>query len=315
MSNLKPHHEQTQPTPKGDDQIYGDSWRGEIQEIISGASGGFLFGIPLLYTMEVWFIGSYVRPSVLLSVLGITFIIVLLLNRIEGFRPQESETLPGAIAESIETLAIGMVCAALMLIILKRIDLQTALTEALGKIVFEGVPFCLGVSFSRSLLSGDGSVDFNARSSRKSDFNKKRNLSNQRKIVWRDTLADFVATIIGALFIAFSIAPTDEVTVLAASATSGWLLIVIAASLLISYGIVFASEITNYQQRYQQQGLFQTPQSETIISYIISLIAGMLMLWFFQKVTFSDPWFIWLRYSIILGLPASIGGAAGRLAV
>ena len=59
-----------------------------------------MFGIPLLYTMEVWFIGSYVRPSVLLSVLGITFIIVLLLNRIEGFRPQESETLPGAIAES-----------------------------------------------------------------------------------------------------------------------------------------------------------------------------------------------------------------------
>ena len=217
--------------------------------------------------------------------------------------------MPGAIAESIETLAIGMVCATLMLIILNRIDFKTSLTEALGKIIFEGVPFSLGVSFSRSLLSGDGTVDLDSRSSHPPHPNERK------KIVWRDTLADFVATIIGALFIAFSIAPTDEVTVLAASAAPGRLLIIIVASLLISYGIVFASQIANYKQRRQQQGLFQTPQSETVISYLISLIAGMLMLWFFQKVTFSDPWFVWLRYSIILALPASIGGAAGRLAV
>lgn len=54
-------------------RIYGDDWRGEIQEIVSG----FLFGIPLLYTMEVWFIGSYVRPPVLLTILVITFIVIL----------------------------------------------------------------------------------------------------------------------------------------------------------------------------------------------------------------------------------------------
>lgn len=288
---------------------YGDDWHGEIQEIISGASGGFLFGIPLLYTMEVWFIGSYVRPAILLAILAITFIVILSVNRIEGFRPQESITLTGAIAESIETLAIGIVCATIMLVILKRIDWQTPLTEALGKIIFEGVPFSLGVAFSRSLLSGDSTVDLDQRN------NDRVHTYGKQKLVWRDTLADFMATIIGTLFIAFSIAPTDEIVVLAASATAGWLLLIILASLSISYGIVFASEITNYQQRFHQQGLFQTPVSETVISYLLSLIAGMLMLWFFQKLTFADPWYIWLRYSIVLGLPTSIGGAAGRLAV
>jgi uncharacterized membrane protein len=78
---------------------------------------------------------------------------------------------------------------------------------------------------------------------------------------------------------------------------------------------VFASTITNYQQRREQQGLFQSPQSETIISYLISLLTSMLILWFFQQLTLSDPWSVWLHYSIVLGLPASIGGAAGRLAV
>ncbi|MBE9043224.1 TIGR02587 family membrane protein [Pleurocapsales cyanobacterium LEGE 10410] len=288
-------------------RVSGDTWREEIEEIISGASGGFLFGIPLLYTMEVWFIGSYVRPPILVAILAITFLIILSINRIEGFRPQESETLPGAIAETIETMAIGIVCAVIMLVILKRIDFQTSLTEGLGKVVFEGVPFSLGVAFSRSLLTENGAAEDNGR--------EQKPRSDNRPGYLRDTMADLSATLIGALFIAFSIAPTDEITVLAASASSWWLLIIMTVSLLISYGIVFASTITNYEQRRQQQGLFQTPQSETIISYLISLITGMLMLWFFQKISFADSWYIWLRYSIILGLPASIGGAAGRLAV
>lgn len=292
----------------GQNRTYGDSWRSEFEEIISGASGGFLFGIPLLYTMEVWFIGSYVQPGILLGILAVTFVIILLINRIEGFRPQESETISGAIAETIETLAIGITCAALMLIILQRIDLQTSLTEALGKTVFEGVPFSLGVAFSRSLLSGNPQQE-----SRDSDRGAPP--SDRRSLVWKDTLTDLVATTIGALFIAFSIAPTDEVKVLAATATPFWLLIIMLFSLSISYGIVFASKITNYQQRFKQSGLFQSPLSETVISYIVSLIIGILMMWFFHKITFGDAWFIWLRYGIILSLPASIGGAAGRLAV
>ena len=90
MNNFKPHRDKESRRVKRDRRVFGDTWLGEIKEIVNGASGGFLFGIPLLYTMEVWFIGSYVRPAILLSILGITFIVILLLNRIEGFRPQES---------------------------------------------------------------------------------------------------------------------------------------------------------------------------------------------------------------------------------
>lgn len=293
------------------DRPYGDDWRAEIKEIVSGASGGFLFGIPLIYTMEVWFIGSYIEPPILLTILVVTFLIVLAINRIEGFRPRESETLPGAIAETIETLAIGLVCSTFMLVVLQRIDLQTPISETLGKIIFEGVPFSLGVAFSRSLLSGDTQIDLDENSSSQSQSKS----HNKRSIVWKYTLADLIATAVGALFIAFNIAPTDEVAVLAASASPAWLLAIMAISLIITYGIVFASNITNYRERLRQPGLFQTPKGETIISYLFSLLIGILMLWFFQKISINDPWVQWLRYGIILGLPASIGGAAGRLAV
>jgi putative integral membrane protein (TIGR02587 family) len=287
---------------------FNNSWQEEIQEIISGASGGFLFGIPLLYTMEVWFIGSDIEPPILLSSLAVTFTIVLLLNQIEGFRPEKNVTILEDIAETIETIAIGMTCAALMLIVLQEINGQTSLSEALGKIVFEGIPFSVGVAFSRSLLSRGAETDSD-------NNNQSVQSSKQQAIVWKDTVADLFAAMIGALFVSFSIAPTDEIDMLAASASSGWLLIMMLASLLISYGIVFASKITNYQNRRKQSGIFQSPKSETIISYLVSLLTGILIMWFFHKLTFSDPWFMWLRHGIVLGLPACIGGAAGRLAV
>jgi putative integral membrane protein (TIGR02587 family) len=164
------------------------------------------------------------------------------------------------------------------------------------------------VAFSRSLLSRGAETDSD-------NNNQSVQSSKQQVIVWKDTVADLIAAMIGSLFVSFSIAPTDEIDMLAASASSGWLLIMMLASLLISYGIVFASKITNYQNRLQQSGIFQSPKSETIMSYLVSLLTGILIMWFFHKLTFSDPWFMWLRHGIVLGLPACIGGAAGRLAV
>jgi putative integral membrane protein (TIGR02587 family) len=87
------------------------------------------------------------------------------------------------------------------------------------------------------------------------------------------------------------------------------------ASLLISYGIVFEANFADQQRRRQQQGIFQQPISETVASYLVSLIAAGFMLWFFQQLSFADPWPMWLSHTLILGLPATVGGAAGRLAL
>jgi putative integral membrane protein (TIGR02587 family) len=288
-------------------------WSKEWGELISAASGGFLFGVPLLYTMEVWFIGSETQPPILLGILAITFIVVFLLDRVEGFRSQTNKTILDGIAETIETLAIGIVCATLILIVLEQIDLQIPLSEALGKIVFESVPCSLGVALSRSILTGDAGIDLKGNSVNSKSFVSQK--KEQNKFIWLDTFADLSATLVGSVIIAFSIAPTDEVAMLASSASPPRLLIFIAASLIITYGIVFAAGFTNQTKRRQQQGIFQKPQSETLIYYLISLLASGLMLWFFQRLALDDPWMMWLRYSIILGLPSSIGGAAGRLAV
>ncbi|MGL5804418.1 MAG: TIGR02587 family membrane protein [Xenococcaceae cyanobacterium] len=284
------------------------NWLNEFKDLIEGISGGFLFGVPLLYTMEVWFIGSRVQPKILLLILGVTYVVILLLNRVVGFRENSKHRTIDAAAESVEAMAIGLVCAAVMLVLLQEISWQSSLGEALGKIIFESVPFSFGVALSRLILRGDRELPNQAKSQRQS----RKKATN---LMCADTVADLSATSIGAAIVAFAIAPTDEVPMLAVAASPPWLLAIIAVSLLISYAIVFVACFTDREKRRQQQGFFQRPSGETIFSYLVSLLVSALMLWFFQQLSWQDPWDLWLDYTIILGLPATIGGAAGRIAL
>ncbi|MBD2512461.1 TIGR02587 family membrane protein [Nostoc muscorum FACHB-395] len=285
-----------------------DVWRSEINDIIRGACGGFLFGIPLLYTMEVWWIGSRAKPQLMMMAIAFMFIVVYLLNQIEGFRKRRYSWLaPQAAMDTVEAIAIGLACSTFVLLLLRELTLETSLKESLGKIIFESVPFALGVALANQLLGDSRNSNGEGQKADSTTSNKKDELNA--------TFADVGGTLIGATIIAFNIAPTDEITMLAAAASPPWELAMIATSSLISYGIVFQAGFSDQQKRREQKGIFQRPSSETIMSYLVSLLASAFMLWFFQKLTFSDPWTMWLDHTLMLGLPATIGGAAGRLAI
>lgn len=288
----------------------GQEWKQEFEDIIRGASGGFLFGIPLLYTMEAWWIGSYTEPSLMLLIIGLTFLIVFLLNRTDGFRQLKPDRPLQALMDSIEALAIGILCVTCVLILLREVTPDTSLDESLGKIVIEGVPFAIGVALARSILKG---VDTDEQTETNPQHEDSAHQSANAPP--NATLADIGATLVGTIIIAFSIAPTDEVSLLAAAASPPWLIAMIIASLCISYCIVFGAGFTTQQKRVQTQGVFQHPLTETVISYLISLTAAACMLWFFHRLDPFDPWTLWLKQALILGLPATVGGAAGRLAV
>jgi putative integral membrane protein (TIGR02587 family) len=282
-------------------------WIEEFKAILRGAAGSFLFGIPLLYTVEVWAIGSSTDSLRLLAVQAVTFVVVLLLTQIEGFRRSLTIQPLETVLESIESLGIGIFCAAIALLLLRRITLATPLSEALGKLIFEGVPFSLGVTLARSTLER-----------RRSGQRRAPELPSDElapaTASFRDTLVDIDATLIGAIVIAFSIAPTEEIPIIASALPPLWLLLIMAASLLISYIIVFASGFTDRRER-ARRGLLISPLAETLAAYGVVLMASAFMLMFFQQLTGHDPWQEWLGNIIVLGLPASVGGAAGRILV
>lgn len=287
-------------------------WANEVVDLVRAGSGGMLFGIPLLYTMEVWWVGSFTEPIRLFAILALTFALVTVLNLTSGFRSTKDVRLRDALADAVEALAVAVLSVAVILVLLREITTATPLAEALGKIAYESTPFSIGIGLAHHFLrKGRAEPDEDSGSDESDAASDDASADNGINA----TFADVGATMIGALFIGFNIAPTDEVPMIAAALGGFWLLALVAATLVISYSIVFEAGFANEEQRSNQPGILQHPVTETVVAYLLSLAAAALMLWFFQRFQSGEPWDVRLSHVIVLGLPAAIGGAAGRLAV
>lgn len=291
--------------PFSDQAARPNDWRDELSDLVRAAAGGFLFGVPLLYTMEVWWYGSWVDPRWMLGALGLSLLVVVALARTSGFRDVRDTTWRDAAIDGVETVAVGLACALAVLVCLREITPDTSLVESLGKVVFEAIPFAVGAALARQFL---------ARQERGEDDAPAAEVPIDDPAIGR-TLADAGAAAIGALVLSFSIAPTDEIPLIASALTPLWLLVIVAASLLISYAVVFEADFADQAGRRRHEGLFQRPFPETVAAYVISLAVAAVMLLFFQRIGPDQSWETWVSWTIVLGLPACIGGAAGRLAV
>ena len=293
-----------------DDRPEGGPWRREAVELVRAVSGGMLFGIPLLYTMEVWWIGSETQTARMVAVLAFMFVPVFLLTRTAGFRTTKDIRWRDALIDSVETVALAVVSVFLLLVLLREVTTATPLEEALGKIVYEATPFAIGSAIAQHVLRRG-----RAQGDDDSDNGEGNGEGKGEGKDLHATVVDVGATVIGAVFVAFNVAPTDEVPMLAAAMPGVWLIAMIGASLLISCCIVFVAGFSDQERRRNQPGILQHPVTETVASYLISLVVAGGMLWFFQRLGAEDPVGVSLSHVIVLGLPAAVGGAAGRLAV
>jgi putative integral membrane protein (TIGR02587 family) len=287
-------------------------WRAELTAIVRAASGGLLFGVPLLYTMEVWWTGSHTSPHQMLIVLALLCVPVLALNKTTGFRKSRDVRTRDAVADTVESLAVGIIVTAVVLVLLQEITPDTALRSGLGKVVYEAVPFCLGVGVARHFLHG-GRADPDDAEGSDGAARDGDGADEEQNGSLHPTLSDLGATVLGATFISLSIAPTDEVPMIASAMSPAWLLALVAMTLLTSYAIVFAADFHGQEGRNTQEGAFQRPITETLVSYLVSLVVAGLLLWLFQRGV--RPSADLVTRIVVLGFPAAVGGAAGRLAV
>ncbi len=263
--------------------------------------GAMLFGIPLLFTMEMWWIGESMQRAALLGFLAVVFLVNVALARLSGFR-REQDTLASDIGQAIEAMAIAALLSLAVLAALGRLGSRAGIEATLGEIAVQVIPLSLGAMVANLVFApgsdrahGDDGDELGSPVS--------------------ELLNDVGATFAGAIFIGFAIAPTEEIPMLAAGLDIWNLLAVLALSLLAGYLIVFASGFDPSHHGPHHGGLFQRPLSETILAYVVSLIAALVMLIGFGQLSLDDPALSIVTKLLILGVPASIGGAAGRVVV
>jgi putative integral membrane protein (TIGR02587 family) len=289
-----------------------DAWRHERDDVLRGVSGGMLVGVPLLYTMEVWWRGAELGPPVMALMVAITFVPVVGLIATSGFRRVRDRRVIDVALDSVDAVALAAVCVVLSVLVVGAVRLDDPLSLTIGTLITELAPFAIGVALASVVLAGGSDDEQDDDSESQADPQPDPQPDDHQL---NRTVADVGGAVVGAVVVGLSIAPTDEVPLVASSLGPAGLLVMVAFSLVASYVIVFEAGFGDQRGRRSHAGLFQQPITETVVSYLLALVVGTVMLVFFGRISLDDPARLMLDHAVVLGLPACIGAAAGRLAV
>ncbi len=266
-----------------------------LQEYGRGIAGGLMFSLPLLFTMEVWWAGFMLHPGRILIYGIATFALLLLYNRFAGLR--RDATLAEVAIDSVEEMGIGLVLSALILWLTGRIGWEMDRLEVLGKIVMEGMTVAIGVSVGTAQLGtgddGDGG------------------LSGEEQENANAYFPQLSLALCGAVLFAANVAPTDEISVIAAESTPGKLLLISLFSILLGSLILHFSGFRG-SGRHVARGTAMLATRGIVTTYAVALVASAGSLWFFGKLD-GEPFSQRLAQTVVLALPAVLGASAGRL--
>jgi putative integral membrane protein (TIGR02587 family) len=272
------------------DQAKDSNWRFAIA-IARAFGGAIIFSLPMLMTMEMWYLGFYIDPLRLALLLLLFFPLLIALAYFSGF--EETHGWIDYILDAFVAYAVGFVTAGIILLAFGVLEFGMSSEEVIGKISIQVVPASIGAMLAQSLLGG----------------NNHASEGPENQGYWSELLL----MLIGALFLSLNIAPTEEM-VLISYQMSEWHAIGLALiSLTIMHAFVYAVEFRGQE----------APPSEgtsigslflrfTVVGYAIALLMSLYVLWTFGQIQGMAPVQI-LMATIVLGFPAAVGAAAARL--
>ena len=114
--------------------------------------GAIIFGLPLLMTMEMWFLGFYIERERLILFLIFNFLMLVGLSRFGGFE-QTSSTFDDVL-DAFAAFGVGVISSAVVLAIFGILTPDMPWSEIVGKIAVQSAPASFGAIIARKQLSG-----------------------------------------------------------------------------------------------------------------------------------------------------------------
>ena len=256
--------------------------------------GAVLFAFPLLMTMEMWGLGFTMSRVRLAIFIAATLPLLVGLSYFAGFEKTES------IAEDAEdafiAFGVGFVASTLMLALFGIITPEMPLEEILGKIGVQTVPASIGAIVATKTLHSRGDEGGDEEEERASYS------------------GELFLMAAGAVFVAFNVAPTEEMVLIAYTMTSWHAVALALVSILILHGFVYTVGFGGQEERPGYAGFLLTFLHFTIAGYGIALLVSLYVLWTFERTVDVTPAEIAMMM-VVLGFPASLGAATARLVV
>ena len=164
--------------------------------------------------------------------------------------------------------------------------------EITGKIALQAVPASIGALLAQSLLGGQ-----HART--------RAGRPRERYI------EELFLMAVGALFLAFNVAPTEEMELISYKMSEWHALVLALLSLVIMHAFVYA---VRFLGQHAATGGTVAALRYTVVGYALALLISAYVLWTFGRMD-GTSLEVALRMTLVLGFPAAVGAAAARLVV
>jgi putative integral membrane protein (TIGR02587 family) len=257
--------------------------------------GAVLFAIPLLMTMEMWWLGFAMGRGRLILFMTVNFAVLVGLSYFAGFEKTFSWTEDAM--DALAAFGVGVVTSAVMLALLAVITFDMTWDEIVGKVALQSVPASIGAMLGRKQLGAE--QDTRAEEERK------------REAGYGGELFLMLA---GALFLAFNVAPTEEMILIAFQMSPWHTLALGALSVVLLHVVVYAVGFSGQESRPEGGTFLSTFLHFTLTGYGIALLVSLYVLWTFGRtegVALTEI----ANMAVVLGFPAALGAATARLVI
>jgi putative integral membrane protein (TIGR02587 family) len=255
--------------------------------------GALIFSLPILMTMEMWWLGFYLDEFRLALLLIMTIPLLIGLSHYMGF--EDTFGFKDDALDAFVALAVGSIAGAVTLSLFSVIGSDISASEFIGKVSIQAVPGSIGAMFAQSELGG----------------NEGKKEEKRRHAGYGGEIFIMAA---GALFLAFNVAPTEEMILIAHQMSVWHSLALILVSLLIMHAFVYALEFHGTASLPPGTPFWSVFLRFTIVGYAVALLMSLYMLWTFGRtegLAFHQA----ISVLVVLGFPAAVGAAAARLII
>jgi putative integral membrane protein (TIGR02587 family) len=254
-------------------------------------AGALIFSLPILMTMEMWWLGFTMSKLRLALLILLTIPLLIGLSHYMGF--EETFGVKDDALDAFVALAVGFIAGAATLGIFSVIGFDMSAQEIIGKISVQAVPGSIGAMFAQSELGG-------------------RDRKKEQRRGHAGYGGEIFIMAAGALFLAFNVAPTEEMLLIALQ-MSVWHSIALAlVSLVVIHAFVYALEFQGTRSIPPETPFWSIFLRYTIVGYAVALLMSLYILWTFGRtdgLAFTET----VSILVVLGFPSAVGVAAARL--
>lgn len=273
-----------------------DQQKGGARDFFIGLArafaGAVLFAISLFMTMEMWWLGFYMDRFRLTLFLVVNILVLIGLARYRGFKKNISWF--GIVVDAFVGYAVGLAAGALYLWLFGVIHIGMSWNESIGKVALAAIPGGIGALLARGQLGSSDEEDME-------ESGKAGQYGHELFLM-----------IAGSLFVGFTVAPTEEIVLIAYQISAWHALIMVLLSVILMHAFVYSVDFRGQEEIPEALGFWDLFIRYSVTGYVAVLLTSAYILWSFGRL--DDTAFApALITSIVLSVPGALGAAAARL--